>query len=126
MGRDEDIARLRREAETIEKLIKSYDDDSIHWDGDLADDCTAYWRMLILRAEMIDDNVAWWGVHVTQSGMEVSSSDSGRHGSSMDEARAFAEEWAREFWREYSGEDLGESPSASTRFACSSSVSQRM
>ncbi len=37
--------------------------DPIVWTGDLADDCTALWAGLMLRAEWMDDDDWWWAVY---------------------------------------------------------------
>jgi len=35
----------------------------IIWTGDLADDCTALWAGLMLRAEWMDEDYWWWAVY---------------------------------------------------------------
>lgn len=38
----------------------------IVWTGDLADDCTALWAGLMLRAEWMDEDYWWWAVYDMQ------------------------------------------------------------
>lgn len=35
----------------------------IFWQGDLSDDCSAYWAGLLLRAEWMDHHYWWWAVY---------------------------------------------------------------
>ena len=37
--------------------------DKIYWTGNLNDDCTAIWKDMTLRTEMMDDNYWWWCVY---------------------------------------------------------------
>jgi hypothetical protein len=41
------------------------------WIGDLADDCTARWAGLILRAESMDRSRWWWAVKDLTSGVDI-------------------------------------------------------
>jgi len=47
----------------------------IVWEGDLSDDCTAYWQGLILRAEWMDRKYWWWAVSDLDKTVEVDSSN---------------------------------------------------
>lgn len=47
---------------TIEERVKLANDPII-WTGDLADDCTALWAGLMLRAEQMNDDDWWWAVY---------------------------------------------------------------
>jgi hypothetical protein len=47
---------------TVEERAK-FANDPIVWTGDLADDCTALWAGLMLRAEWMDDDDWWWAVY---------------------------------------------------------------
>ena len=38
----------------------------IVWTGDRSDDCTAVWAGLMLRAELMDENLWWWRVYDEQ------------------------------------------------------------
>ena len=50
--------------------------DPINWTGDLADDCTAKWAGLMLRAEWMDEDYWWWAVFDMQNdGIEIDSSN---------------------------------------------------
>lgn len=44
------------------------------WSGDLADDCTARWAGLTLRAECMEDGIWWWSVYLDSQDLEVASS----------------------------------------------------
>ena len=69
----------------------------IIWRGDLADDCTAIWRGLMLRAEEMDKGSWWWAVSMDEGrGDEIRSSNfEERECRSGEEARHRAEECAR-------------------------------
>lgn len=36
---------------------------SIAWQGDFSDDCSAHWAGLLLRAEWMDHHYWWWAVY---------------------------------------------------------------
>lgn len=46
---------------------KSFTEVAIQWTGDLADDCTANWAGLLLRAECMDEDSWWWAVYDMQN-----------------------------------------------------------
>jgi hypothetical protein len=71
----------------------------IDWRGDLADDCTAVWNGLMLRAEEMDRNCWWWAVTQEEGrGDEIGSSNSDdRDCQSGEVARMRAEECARAY-----------------------------
>lgn len=70
----------------------------IIWTGDLADDCTAEWCDLMLRAECMDADYWWWAVYDMQSERTIENSNeySGRF-SGGEAARSKAEQVARDF-----------------------------
>ena len=74
---------------------------AIKWGGDLGDDCTAHWSGLILRAEWMYGDSWWWAVLESDTGIEIVSSNNANYAemkfTTGDEARAAAEQAAREF-----------------------------
>jgi hypothetical protein len=74
---------------------------AIEWRGDLADDCTAEWSGLLLRAEWMAGNRWWWAVSDLASGEEIDSSNNEGYFevefTSGDVARHAAEKAAREY-----------------------------
>lgn len=73
----------------------------VKWTGDLADDCTAIWSGLLLRAEWMDGDRWWWAVSDIASGKEIDSSNNDGYFdvtfNSGDSARRAAEYAANEF-----------------------------
>lgn len=71
---------------------------AVRWYGDLADDCTARWAGLTLRAEKMADGEWWWCVYDEESEGQVASSN-GVHGRvrTGGEARHAAEQAARSY-----------------------------
>ncbi len=47
---------------------KKFAQQPIIWTGNLADDCTANWAGLMLRAEWMDEDYWWWAVYDIQKG----------------------------------------------------------
>lgn len=81
--------------------------ESIHWTGDLDDDCTAKWSGLLLRAEWMNGHRWWWAVTDAASCQEIDSSNNdayiGFEFTSGRVARAAAEKAAREYRRQRPG-----------------------
>ena len=71
----------------------------IIWTGDLADDCTATWAGLMLRAEWMDEDFWWWCVYDMEKD-EVQVDTSNNYSESFlggDIARKKAEEVAKKY-----------------------------
>ena len=47
----------------------------IEWTGDLSDDCSALWGILLLRAEWMDKNRWWWAISDRRCDEEIDSSN---------------------------------------------------
>jgi hypothetical protein len=70
----------------------------IEWEGDLADDCTATWAGLTLRAESMKRGSWWWAVYDDRSGETIdSSNDSTERFTNGKKARAAAERAAKKW-----------------------------
>jgi hypothetical protein len=78
--------------------------DKIIWTGDLADDCTALWNGLILRAEWMDEDIWWWAVSVHDGRLEEIDSSNNYKTTCRggENARKFAEEAALKYINENS------------------------
>lgn len=72
---------------------------SIVWQGDLSDDCTALWAGLMLRAEWMQGSLWWWAVYDKQHGDITirSSNDYSEEVTSGKDAREKAEAVARNY-----------------------------
>ena len=71
----------------------------IIWTGDLADDCTAIWAGLMLRAEWMDEDFWWWCVYDMEKD-EVQVDSSNNYSESFlggDISRKKAEEVAKKY-----------------------------
>jgi signal peptidase I len=71
----------------------------IIWTGDLADDCTAEWAGLMLRAEWMDEDYWWWEVS-DMDNPEIEIDSSNNYDTSFiggDASRQKAEEVARKY-----------------------------
>jgi len=71
----------------------------IIWTGDLADDCTAKWAGLMLRAEWMDEDDWWWAVYDMEKD-EITIDDSNEYAIRViggDAARAKAESVAKKY-----------------------------
>jgi hypothetical protein len=57
---------------------KIVNNEPIVWTGDLADDCSAKWAGLLLRAEWMDEDYWWWAVYDMENN-EVTIDDSNNY-----------------------------------------------
>ena len=68
------------------------------WIGDMDDDCSSIWAGLLLRAELMDDDVWWWAVTDTETELEFdNSNETGLNPKSGESARKAAEAAARKY-----------------------------
>ena len=75
---------------------------SIKWNGDLKDDCTAKWSGLMLRAEWMDEDYWWWCVYdmLDNENQIDSSNEYNEQIIGGEKAREKAEEIARNYLKD--------------------------